>query len=210
MQDRNRREAETWRLRHRRGRSGCGGRRGGTHCRRAGAPTGALPEAPRTPSSSGSPSSSRPAAPPAAPSASPSPPTPLLASAAAAESALGGPGAVAPRPAGATTSRAQRARPLPSPPGPTRCLAGEFRVAVLRGAAASMTATRCGSPRSCPLQLASAHRGRTRRSTWLRRFDRILVGGQATSVEPARPSCVRLGLNVTRTYGSAEEPAAAA
>src|SRR5690606_29922261 len=37
----------------------------------------------------------------------------------------------------------------------------------------------------------------------LRSFDRILVGGQATPVELVA-RCLELGLNVTRTYGSAE------
>lgn len=124
----------------------------------------------------------------------------VLASAAAAESALGGPGEwLLALPVNYIAGINVLARAIAS--GTEPVVVGEFDVGAFGDAAASMQ----GPVRYTslvPVQLARLM-AEDAAIDLLQRFDRILVGGQATPVD-LLARALELGLNVTRTYGSAE------
>ncbi len=124
----------------------------------------------------------------------------VLASAAAAESALGGPGEwLLALPVNYIAGVNVLARSITGGTDPV--VVGEFDVGSFADAAAAMgDGARYTS--LVPVQLARLIESDAVLEI-LRRFDRILVGGQATPVDLLARS-LELGLNVTRTYGSAE------
>lgn len=124
----------------------------------------------------------------------------VLAGAAAAESALGGPGQwLLALPVNYIAGINVLARSITAETDPV--LTGEFSVGAFGDAAASMTAP-LRFTSLVPVQLARLLE-EDATIDLLRRFDRILVGGQATPVD-LLARALELGLNVTRTYGSAE------
>lgn len=126
----------------------------------------------------------------------------LLASASAAETVLGGPGQwLLALPAHyiaginvLTRSLASQTEPVFAPPG-------HFDPIAFAEAAERLDAD-LRFTSLVPAQLARLIEADATLET-LRRFDRILVGGQATP-EPLMAAAIELGLNVTRTYGSSE------
>lgn len=130
----------------------------------------------------------------------------LLASAAASDSALGGPGQwLLALPVHYIAGLNVLVRSLAAGTVPVIPGAGHFEPAGFAAAARSMTADRRYTS-LVPAQFASvldAAEDDIEILEQLRRFDRILVGGQATPPALIARS-IELGLAVTRTYGSSE------
>jgi O-succinylbenzoic acid--CoA ligase len=126
----------------------------------------------------------------------------LLASAAASDTALGGPGQwLLALPTTYIAGLNVLVRSLSAETVPVELPTGHFSAEAFVEAASRMDhAQRYTS--LVPAQLARLVDDDGALST-LRRFDRILVGGQATPV-PLVARALELGLNVTRTYGSSE------
>ncbi len=130
----------------------------------------------------------------------------LLASAAASDTALGGPGQwLLALPAHYIAGVNVLVRSITAQTEPVLLPPGRFDVDAFVAAAAGMDGERAFTS-LVPVQLArltaAAFDDAAVRAV-LRRFDRILVGGQAIPAEQLEHA-TDLGLNVTRTYGSSE------
>jgi len=126
----------------------------------------------------------------------------LLASAAASDDALGGPGQwLLALPTTYIAGVNVLVRSIYAATAPVRLAAGHFRAEDFVAAAGAMDADRRYTS-LVPAQLALLIDADEALAA-LRRFDRILVGGQATPVALVARA-LELGLNVTRTYGSSE------
>lgn len=126
----------------------------------------------------------------------------LLASAAASASALGGPGQwLLALPAHYVAGTNVLVRSLAAQTDPVILPPGHFDVDLFIAAAQAMD----GDLRFVSLVPAQLRRLMAKDDALdiLRRFDRILVGGQSTPVD-LLAAALELGLNVTRTYGSSE------
>ncbi len=130
----------------------------------------------------------------------------LLASAAASESALGGPGQwLLALPTNYIAGSNVLVRSLAAQTAPVILPAGHFDALAFCELAATMDA-KLRFVSLVPAQLARLIDALDTRTALLdvaRRFDRILLGGQAAPA-PLIERCLELGLNVTRTYGSTE------
>ncbi|MCU1425353.1 MAG: o-succinylbenzoate--CoA ligase [Microbacteriaceae bacterium] len=126
----------------------------------------------------------------------------LLASAAASETALGGPGQwLLALPTTYIAGINVLVRSLSSDTIPVELAPGHFDVDHFAAAAATMDHPRRFTA-LVPAQLARLMNAPTALRI-LRRFDGILVGGQATPA-PMVERALELGLNIVRTYGSSE------
>ena len=131
----------------------------------------------------------------------------VLASAAASESALGGPGQwMLALPTHYIAGLNVLVRSITAQTEPVLMDPEHFSAERFVDAAATLSASTARYVSLVPAQLArlvDAVDSSELVLDALRRFDRILVGGQATPVDLVARS-LELGLNVTRTYGSAE------
>lgn len=131
----------------------------------------------------------------------------LLASAAASDSALGGPGQwLLALPVHYIAGINVLVRSIAAETEPVVLGDGHFDAAKFVDAAASMDRSLRHYTSLVPVQLSrlvTAAESDVRLAAALRRFDRILVGGQSTP-PPLIARSLALGLSVTRSYGSSE------